>query len=56
MGNERKTLQSLQIVKVLKDKNLLLVKGAVPGCRNGYLEIKTAKKRAAGKQTVSGIR
>jgi len=45
MGNERKTIQSLQIVKVLKEKNLLLVKGAVPGCRNGYLEIKSAKKR-----------
>jgi len=45
MGNARKTMQSLEIIKVLKDKNLLLVKGSVPGCRNGYLEIKTAKKR-----------
>jgi len=45
MGNERKTMQSLEVVKVLKEKNLLLVKGCVPGCRNGYLEIKTAKKR-----------
>ena len=45
MGNERKTIQSLEVIKVLKEKNILLVKGAVPGCRNGYLEIKTAKKR-----------
>src|SRR3989338_9225487 len=45
MGNERITIQSLQVIKVLKEKNLLLVKGAVPGCRNGYLEIKTAKKK-----------
>ncbi|PIP68500.1 MAG: 50S ribosomal protein L3 [Candidatus Omnitrophica bacterium CG_4_9_14_0_2_um_filter_42_8] len=45
MGDVRKTIQSLQIVKVMKEKNLLLIKGAVPGCRNGYLEIKTAKKR-----------
>ncbi|MFA5389705.1 MAG: 50S ribosomal protein L3 [Candidatus Omnitrophota bacterium] len=45
MGSERTTVQSLQIVKVLKEKNLLLIKGAVPGCRNGYLEIKTAKKK-----------
>jgi large subunit ribosomal protein L3 len=45
MGGERTTMQSLQVMKVLKDKNLLLVKGAVPGCRNGYLEIKTAKKK-----------
>ncbi|MEK6733096.1 MAG: 50S ribosomal protein L3 [Candidatus Omnitrophota bacterium] len=45
MGNERKTMQSLEVVKVMKDKNILLIKGSVPGCRNGYLEIKTAKKR-----------
>ena len=45
MGNERITIQSLQVIKVLKEKNLLLVKGAVPGCSNGYLEIKTAKKK-----------
>lgn len=45
MGSERVTIQSLQVIKVLKEKNLLLVKGAVPGCRNGYLEIKTAKKK-----------
>jgi len=45
MGNERKTIQSLEVIKVLKEKNILLVKGAVPGCRNGYLEIKTAKKK-----------
>ena len=45
MGNERKTIQSLEVIKVVKDKNILLIKGSVPGCRNGYLEIKTAKKR-----------
>ena len=51
MGDERKTIQSLEIIKVLKEKNLLLVKGAVPGCRNGYLEIKTAKKRGPVQQS-----
>ncbi len=45
MGNERVTIQSLQVIKVLKEKNILLIKGAVPGCRNGYLEIKSAKKK-----------
>jgi len=53
MGNERKTIQSLEVIKVLKENNLLLVKGAVPGCRNGYLEIKTAKKRGPVQQSVS---
>lgn len=46
MGNARKTIQSLQVIKVLKEKNILLVKGSVPGCRNGYLEIKSAKKKS----------
>jgi large subunit ribosomal protein L3 len=45
MGNERKTIQNLEVVKVLKDKNILLVNGPVPGSRNGYLEIRTAKKK-----------
>ncbi len=45
MGNERITIQSLQVIKVLKEKNILLIKGAVQGCRNGYLEIKSAKKK-----------
>jgi len=45
MGGRRSTIQNLEVVKVLKDKNLLLVKGPVPGSCNGYLEIKTAKKK-----------
>jgi large subunit ribosomal protein L3 len=45
MGNEKTTVQNLEIVKVLKEKNLLLVKGAVPGAKNGYLEIRGAKKK-----------
>ena len=45
MGNVRKTVQNLEIIKVYKEKNILLVKGAVPGAKNGYLEIRAAKKR-----------
>jgi len=46
MGNERKTVQSIKVVKVYKEKNLLLVRGQVPGANNGYLEIMIAKKKA----------
>lgn len=45
MGNERKTVQNLEVLKVDKDKNIILVKGPVPGANNGYLEIRIAKKR-----------
>jgi large subunit ribosomal protein L3 len=39
MGNERVTVQNLRVVKVVPEKNLLVVKGAVPGHKNGYITI-----------------
>lgn len=45
MGNVRKTIQSLQIWQVRSDRNLILLKGAVPGGKNGFLLIKKAKKK-----------
>jgi large subunit ribosomal protein L3 len=44
MGNARITVQNLQVVEVDGERNLLLLRGAVPGARNGLLLIKTAKK------------
>ena len=38
MGNERVTVQNLQIIKIIPENNLLLVKGSVPGC-NGSIVI-----------------
>lgn len=40
MGNERVTVQNLEIVRVDVDRNLLLVKGAVPGPKGGLLILK----------------
>jgi large subunit ribosomal protein L3 len=45
MGNERVTVQNLKIVKVDLENNVLLVRGAVPGHKNGYLIIHKAKKK-----------
>lgn len=45
MGNEKVTVQNLEIVRVDADKNLLLVKGAVPGARNGMVLVKAALKK-----------
>lgn len=44
MGSERITVQNLEIVRVDLDRNLLLVKGAVPGPKKGQLIIKKAIK------------
>jgi large subunit ribosomal protein L3 len=39
MGNEAVTVANLKIVKILSDKNVILVKGAVPGAVNSFVEI-----------------
>lgn len=44
MGNVRRTVQNLQVVKVLPEKNLLLLKGSVPGANGDILTVRTAKK------------
>lgn len=44
MGGERITIQNLPIVKVDAERNLLLVKGNVPGPKKALLEIKTGIK------------
>lgn len=44
MGNERVTIQNLEVVRVDADKNLLLVKGAIPGPKKGLVSIKETVK------------
>jgi large subunit ribosomal protein L3 len=43
MGNEQVTVKKLKVVKVDPERNLILVKGAVPGARNGLLLVQKAK-------------
>lgn len=44
MGGEQVTVQNLEIVKVDVERNLLLIKGNVPGARKALLKIKSAVK------------
>jgi large subunit ribosomal protein L3 len=44
MGGERVTIQNLEIVKVDPDRNLLLVKGSVPGVKGSLVIIRSAVK------------
>lgn len=39
MGNKKVKVTNLVIVKIVPEKNLLVVKGAVPGPKNGYVKI-----------------
>ena len=47
MGNARVTVRNLEVVRAEPQKNLLLVKGAVPGARNGLLLIKKSTRDIA---------
>lgn len=40
LGNARRTVQNLEVVRVDKDRNLILVQGAVPGSRGGSVLIR----------------
>ena len=44
LGHERVTIQNLVVAKVDTERNLILVKGNVPGPKKGLVEIKTAVK------------
>jgi len=47
MGNARITVKGLEVISVDTDRNLLFLKGGVPGAPNGLLQIRRPGKRAA---------
>jgi large subunit ribosomal protein L3 len=47
MGNVRKTVQNLKIVKIDKEANTVLVEGSIPGSRNSYVMVRPSIKRLA---------
>ncbi len=44
-GGKRRTVQNLEVVGVRPEENLLLVRGAIPGCRSGLVLVRKAVKR-----------
>lgn len=49
MGHENVTVHNLRVVKVDPERNLLAVKGAVPGPKNGLVMVSVARKTRGGK-------
>ncbi|HTB64012.1 MAG TPA: 50S ribosomal protein L3 [Opitutales bacterium] len=48
MGTERRTTQNMTVVKIIEDKNLILIKGSLPGANGDFVVVRQAKKvRAA---------
>jgi large subunit ribosomal protein L3 len=44
MGRDTITVQNVELVRIIADRNLMLVKGAVPGGKGGLLRIQYAVK------------
>jgi len=44
MGSERRTMQNLRVVKIIADKNLILVKGSIPGANGDDILVRSAIK------------
>jgi large subunit ribosomal protein L3 len=49
LGAERATTQNIEVVKIDAERNLILLKGAIPGPSGGWISIRDAVKRAAPK-------
>lgn len=45
MGNNKVTIKNLKVVSMDKEKNILLVKGSIPGARNNLVIVKKSKKQ-----------
>jgi large subunit ribosomal protein L3 len=58
MGNEKVSIQNLQLFRILPDENVILVRGAVPGAANDYVVVTNAatrtvyKRKGVGKEEV----
>ncbi|WP_282938090.1 50S ribosomal protein L3 [Paenibacillus sp. RC67] len=45
MGSETVTLQNLEVIKVDTERNVILVKGSIPGPKNSYVSVKSTVKK-----------
>jgi large subunit ribosomal protein L3 len=55
MGSERKTVQNLQLVQILDEDNAILVRGSIPGAKNGYVTVLKAATRDVYKRVGMGV-
>jgi large subunit ribosomal protein L3 len=55
MGDERKTVQNLELVEVIEKDNVVLVRGPVPGGRDGYILLQNAVKKTTYKRKLHEV-
>jgi len=55
MGDKRRTQQNLEVVRVYEDRNLVLVRGSIPGSKGMWVEIRDAVKGPGVDLPVPGV-
>jgi large subunit ribosomal protein L3 len=50
MGDERVTVQNLQVVQVREEDGVILISGAIPGAKGTYVVVRPSKKKSAKKK------
>ena len=48
LGNKRRTAQNLEVARIDQERNLLLIRGAIPGMPGGYVIVRPAVKKRGG--------
>ena len=56
MGGVGSTIQKLEVVRIIQEKNILLVKGPVPGVKNGQLLISSTIKKIVAKKVQPAVK
>ena len=54
MGNRRITVKGLEVIRVDTDRNLLMLKGGVPGAPNGLLQFRRSRQVRRSQQSAAG--
>ena len=49
LGGERVTIKNIDVVQIDKDRNLLFVRGAIPGHKGSYLILNKSRVKKVGK-------
>lgn len=56
MGGDRRTVLNLPVVRVLPERNLILLRGAVPGARGGVVLVRKSVKQTKAQQKAQGTK
>ena len=55
LGDERVTVQNLQVMQVRETEKMLLISGAVPGANGSYVVVRPAWKKIGGKGAAAAV-